>query len=196
MVQLGGQGLRPGSDGAGKLADAEHGVAVVASGRAAAVDVSRLPERHLDMGSDAAQLSVLTHDVGDGRVVPAVLDGHEGAVVLDVPLDEVGGPLGVVGLDGDEGVVERLGDVLGVGQVHGVDRHREVALTAAGTEALGAHLFDVLGPHVDEGDVVFAGLHEESADIAAHGAGTHDYDAVCHSCHLRDGLRVLVNTGS
>ena len=133
-------------------------------------------------------------DVGDGRVVPAVLDGHEGAVVLDVPLDEVGGPLGVVGLDGDEGVVEGLGDVLGVGEVHGVDGHREIALAAAGAQALGAHLLHVLGPHVDEGDVVFAGLDKKRADVAAHGAGTHDYDAVCHSV-ISGMVWGLVNAG-
>ena len=166
------------------LADAKHRVAVVSTRRAAPVNVAGLPEGNLNVRGDAAQLPLRPYDGRDGWVVPAVLDGNEGAIILYVPFDEVGGPLGVVRLDGDEGIVEGFGDVLGLGQMHGVDRDGEVALTAAGAQTLGAHLFDVGGPHVDERDVVFAGLNEECANVAAHGARAHDYDAVCHCVHL------------
>ena len=42
----------------------------------------------------------------------------------------------------------------GVGQVHGLDRHGEVALAAAGPQALGPHGLHVLGPHINERNIL------------------------------------------
>ena len=109
-------------------------MAVVAARLAAPVDVGRLPKGHLDVGRDAANLPVGAHDFADNRVVPAVLYGDEKAFRLHVALDEVGGPLGIVGLHRDEGEIEQLVDALGLGQVHGVDRDGEIALAAAGPQ--------------------------------------------------------------
>ena len=154
---------------------------VVAPRRAAPVDMSRFPQRHLNVGCDAAQLPFRAYDAGDGGVVPAVLDGHKSAFVLHIPLDEVGGPLGVVGLHRDKGVVKRLGDVLGLGEVQRLRGDGKIALAAAGAQAGGAHLVHVLRPHINEGDVVLPRLDEEGPHIAAHRAGAHNCDAVAHN---------------
>ena len=165
----------------GLLAHAEDHVAGVSAYGASALHVAGLPQRDLDVRGDAAHRALRPDDAADDRVVPAVLQGDEATVRLDVALDEVGRPLGVVGLEGDEGEVELVNDVLGFGQVEGVDGDGEIALAAAGAEAVALHGLDVLRPHVHHGHVL-AGAGEEGADVAAEGSGAHDADAGCHSC--------------
>ena len=169
------------------LAHPEDVVAMVAAHRAAARDVARLPQRDLDVGGDAAHRPLLSHDAGDGDVVPAVLQRHEEAVVLHEALDEVGGPLGIVGLDRDEHEVEGFGDALGVGQVNGFNarltaggrRHGEGPLAAGDVQPVGTHLLDVRRPHINKRHVL-ALAGQESADVAAQRPCAHDAYSVCH----------------
>ena len=187
-VQQRGDPCRPGRKALVVFAHAEHVMTVVAAHGAAPRDVPRLPQRHLDVGGDAAHGAILAHYAGDGDVVPAVLQRHEEAVVFHVAPDEVGGPLGIVGLDGDENEVERLGDALGVGQVHSFDarlagggrRHREGPLAAGDAEAVGPHLLHVLRPHINERDVL-ALAGKERANVAAQRTRAHDANLVGHA---------------
>ena len=161
------------------LPDPEDGVAMVAAGFAAPVDVAGFPESDLDVGGHAAQGPVGTDYLADSGVVPAVLYGNEEAFGFYVPLDEMGGPLGVVGLDADDSDVEQVVDILGVGQVHGVDRHREIALATAGPQALGPHGFHMLRPHVDEGNVLTL-FDEVGSHVATYRASSNDAYLVTH----------------
>ena len=154
VIQLAGDTLAAGSYASRLFAHPEHHVAVVSARGAAAVDVPWFPQGHLDVRGYAAHLPFRPNYLPNQRVIPAVLQRNKVAVGLNVPLDEVGRPLGIVGLHGDEGKVEGFGDALGVGKVHGLDRHGKVALAAAGPQALGPHGLHVLGPHINEGNVL------------------------------------------
>ena len=152
---------------------------MVAAHCAAARYVARLPEGDLDVGSDAAHRALFANDSGDYHIVPAVLQGHEKSVVLDITLDEVGGPLGVVGLYGDEHEIKRFDNPLSLGQVHGLDWYCEWTLAPGHMQSVSAHLFHVIRPHVDERDVL-ALAGQESTDVAAKRSGAHDSDLVAH----------------
>ena len=162
-------------------------MSAVAADRAASHYVPRLPEGHLDMGGDASDLPVVANDVADYRVVPAVLQRHEKPLGLDVSFHEVGGPLGVVGLYRDYGVVKRLVYSLGVGQVHGFYWNRKISLAATSPKSLFSHRLDVFWPHVDERHV-FACLGYEGTDVAAQSSRTDDSNPVAHQIILHSPI--------
>ena len=110
----------------------------------------------------------------------------------EVLADQRGRPFGVVRLHADEGDVDRLflGELLRVGHVqraHLGGEFRHVA-DVADLQAVRSHVLDMLGPGIDEGDVL-AGLRHVRAGIAADGARPHDRDLllgqVASSRHCR-----------
>ena len=85
-------------------------------------------------------------------------------------LDQRGGPGRVVGLHADEGDVDRRlpGQLLRVRDMqraHGNREFRDVP-GVGDAQAVLPHVFDMLGPWVDERDVL-AGLHHMGAGVAA-----------------------------
>ena len=70
-----------------------------------------------------------------------------------------------------------LGELLRVGDVQRAHRHGELGdvLGVRDAQPVLAHVLDVLGPGIDEGDVL-AGLHHVRADVAADGACADDGD--------------------
>ena len=92
-------------------------------------------------------------------------------------------PRGVVGFHADEGDVDRLllGELLGVGDMQRAHRHGELRHVMAWVTRRPCllHVLDMLGPGIDEGDVL-ARLHHMRPGIAADGARSHDDDLVAH----------------
>ena len=163
-------------DAAVHFAGAEHGMrrAVLAG---AAVDVAGLRQVDGDAAGDAAERLAPADDAGDGLLVHAVLQRHDVAVRRQILLDHHGGPGGVVGLHADKGDVDRrlLGELLRVGDVQRADGNGEFRDVhgVGDAQAVLAHVLDMLGPRIDEGDVL-ARLHHMGAGIAADRARTND----------------------
>ena len=151
------------------FAGAKHGVrgAVLAG---AAVDVAGRGQIDRDAAGDAAERLAPADDAGDGLFVHAVLQRHHVAVRRQILLDQHGGPGGVVGLHADEGDVDRRlpGQLLRVGDVQRAHRDREFrdVLGMGDAQAVLSHVLDMLGPGIDERDVL-ARLHHMGAGIAA-----------------------------
>ena len=166
-------------DSAVQLADAEDIVATVASGRAAARYMGRLPEGDGDAGHHAADLILVAYDGRGELVVHAVLAVDDYAAGSEQTLDEVARPFGIVGLHGEEDDVEVVLELPGVGEMHGVDGDGEVALAAGCAQPVRVHRVDVLTPHINQGDVMpFA--CQERAYVATRGARAEYAYSLCH----------------
>src|SRR5262249_50345448 len=100
-------------------------------------------------------------------VVDAVLEVDNEPVVLEVLHAEPRRPLGVVRLHRDEEQVERLRDRLRLVHVQRLHGDRVITARAGEPQAASAHRLDVLGPLIDQRDVV-ARLRAEAAPHPAH----------------------------
>ena len=153
------------------LAGAEHGVRRPALA-GAAMDVAGRRQVYRDAAGDAAQRLAPADDAGDRLLVHAVLQRHDIAVRRQILLDQHGGPRRIVGLHADEGDVDRLllGELLRVGDVKRAHRDREFRNIhrVGDAQPVFAHMLDMFGPGIDEGDVL-AGLHHMRTGIAADG---------------------------
>ena len=139
----------------------------------AAVDVAGLRQVDRDAARNAAERLAPADDAGDRLFIHAVLQRHDVAVRRQILPDQHGGPGRVVGFHADEGDVDRrlLGELLGVGDVqraHGNREFRDVA-SVGDAQAVPSHVLDMLGPWIDERDVL-ARLHHVGAGISADGA--------------------------
>ena len=183
-----GQLLHPRGDAPVVLAGAED---VVAGGRAAlgpALDLTRLPQRDADLRHHEADRAVGAHDRRDQRIVPAVLRGDHVALGAEVPGRELGGPRGVVRLHRDHREVEVLGQPRRLVEVHRLRARRERVVRPRHRDAARVDGVDLLGPRVDEGQVV-AGPRQERADVAAHRARPDEEDL------LHDGVTSAKESG-
>lgn len=151
----------------------------------AAVDMAGLRQVDGDAARDAAQCLAPADDAGDGLLIHAVLQRHDIAVCRQILLDQHRGPGRVVGFHADKGDVDRLllGELLRVRDMQRPHRHRELrdVHRVGDTQAVLAHMLDMLGPWIDEGDV-FTGLHHMCSGIAADGARSDDCDSAAHAC--------------
>ena len=116
-------------------------------------------------------------DAGDRLFVHAVLQRHDVAVRRQILPDQHGRPGRVVGLHADEGDVDRLllGELLRVRDMQRAHRNREFrdVLGVGDAQAVLAHVLDMLGPGIDEGDVL-ARLHHMGTGIPADGPRSDD----------------------
>ena len=143
----------------------------------AAVDVAGFRQVDGDAAGDAAERLAPADDASDGLFVHAVLQRHDVAVRRQILLDHHGGPGGVVGFHADEGDVDRRlpGELLRVGEVQRADGNRKLRNVhgVGNPQAVFAHVLDMLGPGVDERDVL-ARLHHMGPGITADRARAND----------------------
>jgi hypothetical protein len=151
------------------------------------VDVAGPGQIDRDAAGDAAQRLAPADDAGDGLFIHAVLQRHDIAVRRQILPDQHGGPGGVVRFHAHEGDVDRRlpGKLLCVRDMQRAHRHRELRdiHRMGDTQAVFAHVLDMLGPWIDEGHVL-AGLHHVGAGISADGAGPDDRDFLAHASPL------------
>jgi hypothetical protein len=151
------------------FAGAKHGVRrPVLAG--ATMDVAGRGQVDRDAAGDAAERLAPADDAGDGFFIHAVLQRHHVTIRRQILLDQHGRPGGVVGLHADEGDVDRCfpGQLLRVGDVqraHGNLEFRDV-LGVGDAQAVLSHVLDMIGPWIDERDVL-ARLHHMRAGISA-----------------------------
>src|SRR6266508_5759224 len=139
-------------------------------------------------GDDAAERALPTRHRRHTLVVDPVLEVHQDAVrLLEVGQAELGRPLGVVRLHGDEHGVEGRGEALDLVDVERLDRDEVLAAGAAELEPPRLHRLHVLRPLIDEGHVV-AGLGQEPADDASDGTRPDDPDPRAHVFPLSRGI--------
>src|SRR5579885_3019870 len=174
--------LRALGDAPVHLAGTVDGVAAAAD-QPAAVHLPRRMQGDADVASDAAQRPPPADDLGDRRLVHAVLQRHDIAGRRQVLLDQPRRPFGVVGFDADEGDVDRLllGELLRLGQVQGADLdvERLRPLVVGDADAVPVDRLDIFRPEVDEGDV-FPGLRHMLAGIADDRPRADDDDPLAH----------------
>ena len=165
-------------DAAMHLAGTKHGMCRAVLG-GAAMNMAGLRQIDSDRTSDAAERLAPADDAGDGFLVHAILQRHDEGVGRQILADQHRGPGGVVGLHADESDIDRrlLGELLRVGDVQRAHRHGEFRLLhgVGHAQAVLAHVFDMLGPGIDEGHV-FARSHHVGARIATDGAGSDEGD--------------------
>jgi hypothetical protein len=137
----------------------------------------------------AMQPSVLPQPTmpGDRLLVHAVLQRHDIAVRRQILPDQHGGPGGVVGFHADEGDFDRLllGELLRVGDVERAHGHREFPnIHGVGdAQPVLPHVFDMLGPGIDERNVL-ARLRHMGTGIPADSARSDDRDLPAHDSPL------------
>ena len=131
--------LRPLGDAAMHLAGAVDRVAAVLAADAAAMDMAGLDEADADVAGDAAEHLAPADDLGDRRLVHAVLQRDDIAARRQILPDQQRRPFGVVGFRADEGDVDRrlLGELLHLGQMQRahLDRERLRALVVGDASA-------------------------------------------------------------
>src|SRR5206468_428895 len=130
-------------------------------------------------GDHAAERAVGAGDRRHPVVVDPVLKIDHEAVVFQILHAEPRGPLRVVRLHGDEEEVERLRDRLRLVQMERLHGDGVVATGAGQPEPAAAHRLHVLGPLVDEGDVV-PRLRQQPAHHAADRARPDDPESRFH----------------
>src|SRR5205085_1723687 len=99
--------LRPFGDAAMHFAGAIDGVAAVDAADAAAMHMAGLDEADADIAGDAAQHLAPPDDLGDRRLVHAVLQRDDIAARREILPDQERRPLRVVGLRADERDIDR-----------------------------------------------------------------------------------------
>ena len=156
------------------LADLEAGGA-----RVGADGVTRLVHAGADEDHAAERILGARHR-RHPLVVDTVLEIDDDAVrARAAPAEQakrkVRRPLGVVRLHGQEDGAEGLVDRLRLVQVQGLHGDDVLATAAAEPQAHALHRLHVLGPLVDEGDVV-SGFREQSAHDGANRARAQDPD--------------------
>ena len=162
-----------------RLAHAEDRV-LVSTHRDGALDPSRPVELDRDQARDAAHGLAPAHVLRDALLVDAVLERDDEAVRRKIGLDQVGRPLGVVGLHANERDVDRLflHQALDVAHVERFDAYR-VAFGPGESRELKsviAHVVDMLGPCVDQRHVMSRARHV-SAGVTADRAGAHHHNS-------------------
>ena len=161
------------------LADAKNGVVATALGHAP-VHPAGFVQVHHDLAGDAAQGAAPADDTGKTLVVHAILQRHSATVGGQVGQDQVGSPLGIVGLGADEGDIEGLfaRQLRHIANVERADRRLEGLLGcgAGHGKTVRLHACNVSGPGVYQ-DGVEAGARHVGADVATDGAGGDDGDA-------------------
>jgi hypothetical protein len=178
--------LRTRGNRAAHLADAKHGV-----GRAArhlrAHDVARTHRLDADRAGDAAQRAAPADDLRDRLLDQRILQRDDDAGRSKVRLDQRACPRRVVELHADEREIDRsMRELLRFVDVQRLHRHLVLALGAAEVYARALDALDVLGPRVDQGDVV-ARAREMAADIAADGAGADEQRCACQPSVCENG---------
>jgi hypothetical protein len=165
------------------FAHAKHDVLVTAHGHRALHASGRI-ELGSHQARDAAQRLAPAHDRGDALLVDAVLERDDEAVGREIRLHEMRSPLGVVGFHADEGDVDRrlLHETLYVRDVQSAHLHRTAfGFGHAGElEPVPAHVLDVLGPRIDQRDIV-TGTGHVTARITADRTGAHYDDTLAQS---------------
>src|SRR5262245_4881819 len=164
------------------LADAEHRMRGRAF-RRLSTHLAGLEQLDGNARSDASQRASPPDDTGDALLVDAVLQRNHVAAGRQIRLDELCHPLGVVRLHAHEGDVHRRlpGERSNLVQVHGF-RMRNLPLLRRHPgefETVPANRFDILGPAVDQRDIV-AMRRQMSAHIAADGAAAEHDDPLTH----------------
>ncbi|MGY2987272.1 hypothetical protein ACVI1K_004619 [Bradyrhizobium sp. USDA 4508] len=146
--------------------------------------MARLRQIDGDAARDAAERLAPADDAGDGLLVHTVLQRDDVTVRRQILPDQHGGPGGVVGLHADEGDVDRFlfRQLLRVGDIKRAHRHREFrdVHRVRDAQAVLAHVLDMRGPGIDEGDVL-PRLHHMRTGVAADSARADDRDLPSHA---------------
>jgi hypothetical protein len=164
-----GETLGARGDRAVVLADLEGGLAGVGADGVAGLVHARADQDH------APERPLAPRHRGHAVVIDPVLKIHHEAVALEIGDAHGGGPLGVIGLDGDEHGVEGLRHLLELMNMERAHRHHVIAAGAREAQPLGADGLDVLGPLIHQRDVL-ARLREQPAHHAPDRAGPDDSD--------------------
>ena len=128
----------------------------------------------------AAQTPLASGQRGHAFIVDAVLEIHEDPVrFLEVLQGQGHHPLRVIGLHRDEDGIEGLGDRLQFMDVEGPHGDEVLAARAGETEPDLSHGLHVIGPLVDQGDVM-PRLGQHAAHDAADRSHSDDADACAH----------------
>nr|WP_231168418.1 hypothetical protein [Bradyrhizobium sp. 41S5] len=164
------------------LAGAKHCVSG-ATLAGSAVDVAGLGQVDGDAARDAAERLAPADDISNRLLIHAVLQRHDVTISGEILPDQHGGPGRVVGLHADEGDVDRLFlcQLLRVGDIKRAHRHREFGNVhrVRDAQSVLAHVLDMLGPGIDEGDVLTR-LHHMRSGIAADRTRADDRDLPTH----------------
>src|SRR5262249_35505975 len=144
-----------------------------------------LVELRRDQARDAADDATPAYVLRDALLVDAVLQRDDEAVGREIFLDHHRRPFRVVRFHREKHDVDGLllHQVLHFAEVHGADRDGVFFLrgNARELEAVLAHVLDVLGPGIDERDVV-ARARQVPPDVAAQCARSYEYDSLAHLC--------------
>jgi hypothetical protein len=136
---------------------------------------------HADAAGDAADHAPPADDAGDPLLVDAVLERDDEAAGNEVLADQRGGPDRVVRLGADERDVDRVfGEALDLVEVQRLRMDQVLALGAFELEPVLLDRVDVLGPGIDERDIL-PRPSKVAADVAADGAGAHERQPLSHS---------------